>query len=197
MWIVSNRWLLGLLPTLLSFAALGQTDLPASSAMPKIYVAGPYGFSEAGRDFHYRVLIPELTRLGYAVLDPWKLTEQSKIDKVVQMPYGENRRSAWEKLNPEIAQNNQHALDECDGVLAVLDGADVDSGTAAEIGYAYRAGKPIMGYRGDFRLASDNEGAIVNLQVEHFIRASGGTIVKTVQELSQTLPGIIKSKQKQ
>ncbi len=47
---------------------------------------------------------------------------------------------------------------------------DVDSGMATEIGYAYAKGN---GYRGDFRIAGDNPGAIVNLQVEHFIRNSG------------------------
>jgi nucleoside 2-deoxyribosyltransferase len=62
-------------------------------------------------------------------------------------------------------------------VFAVLDGTDVDSGTAAEIGYAFAKGKPILGYRGDFRLSADNDGSIVNLQVEYFIRASGGTII--------------------
>ena len=65
-------------------------------------------------------------------------------------------------------------------VLAVLDGTDVDSGTAAEIGYAFAKGRPILGYRGDFRLSADNEGSTVNLQVEYFITASGGTIFTSV-----------------
>lgn len=48
---------------------------------------------------------------------------------------------------------------------------------AAEIGYAYAVGKRVVGYRGDFRLAADNIGSTVNLQVAYFIVASGGTIV--------------------
>lgn len=68
-------------------------------------------------------------------------------------------------------------IDTSDAVLSILDGPDVDSGTAAEIGYAFAKNKPIVGYRGDFRLSADNVGGIVNLQVEYFIRASGGTIV--------------------
>ncbi len=71
--------------------------------------------------------------------------------------------------------------------MAVLDGADVDSGTAAEIGYAFARGKRIVGYRGDFRLSADNEGSIVNLQVEYFIRASGGAIVEHYEELEPSL----------
>ena len=69
----------------------------------------------------------------------------------------------------------------------MLDGADVDSGTAAEIGYAFARGTPIVGYRGDFRLAGDNEGAVVNLQVEYFIRASGGTIVTRLAEIAAAI----------
>jgi nucleoside 2-deoxyribosyltransferase len=72
-------------------------------------------------------------------------------------------------------------------VVAVLDGVDVDSGTAAEIGYAFARGKLIVGYRGDFRLSADNEGSIVNLQVEYFIRESGGTIVERYEDLESAL----------
>ena len=45
-----------------------------------------------------------------------------------------------------------------------------------------RDGKPILGYRGDLRLAADNEGASVNLQVEYFIRQSGGDIVTSLAD---------------
>ena len=42
-------------------------------------------------------------------------------------------------------------VDEADVVLAVLDGADADSGTCFEVGYAYAKGKPVIGVRTDFR----------------------------------------------
>jgi uncharacterized damage-inducible protein DinB len=72
----------------------------------------------------------------------------------------------------------------------VLDGVDVDSGTAAEIGYAFARGKPIVGYRGDLRLAADDEALTVNLQVEYFIRASGGDIVATLGEIPGALAAL-------
>jgi nucleoside 2-deoxyribosyltransferase len=146
----------------------------------KIYLAGPLGFSQVGREFYYGRLVPEIIRLGYEVLDPWKLTDQAKIDAVNAMPYGEARRQAWRVLNVEIGGNNRAAIDRCDAVFAVLDGVDVDSGTAAEIGYAFAGGKPILGYRGDFRLSADNEGSTINLQVEYFIRQSGGDIITSL-----------------
>ena len=55
------------------------------------------------------------------------------------------------------------------GILAQLDGVDVDSGTASEIGYGSALNLFICGVRSDFRLSSDNEGTRVNLQVEYFI----------------------------
>ena len=82
-----------------------------------------------------------------------------------------------------IAENNRVGIDDCDFMLAVLDGTDVDSGTASEIGYAFAKEKKVVGYRGDFRLSSDNEGGIVNLQVEYFIRKSGGTIVTSLSDI--------------
>ena len=60
-----------------------------------------------------------------------------------------------------------------------LDGTDVDSGTAAEIGYAAALHKPVVGLRLDLRVTGDNEATIVNLQIEWFIRESGGRLLDT------------------
>jgi nucleoside 2-deoxyribosyltransferase len=156
----------------------------------KIYMASPLGFSEAGRLFYDGTLIPEVVRLGFEVVDPWTLTDQAKMEAVQNMPYGQARRDAWRRLNVEIGGNNRAGIDRADMVLAVLDGVDVDSGTAAEIGYAFAKGKPILGYRGDFRVSADNEGSTVNLQVEYFIRQSGGDIVTKLADLAPALAKI-------
>jgi nucleoside 2-deoxyribosyltransferase len=153
----------------------------------KIYLAGPLGFSEAGRDFHNRVLIPALTKLGHEILDPWTLSDPVKIQTVVARPYGRAKRDAWRRLNAEIGANNRNAIDTSDAIFAVLDGVDVDSGTASEIGYGFAVGKPILGYRGDFRLSADNEGSTVNLQVEFFIRHSGGDIITRIDKIPEAI----------
>jgi nucleoside 2-deoxyribosyltransferase len=165
-----------------------------AEAPMRIYLAGPLGFSEAGRNFRDCVMLPELSRLGFQLIDPFNLTDQRKIEGVLGLPTAEARREAWKKLNMEIGQNNQIAIDGCDAVLAILDGADVDSGTASEIGYAFARHKPILGYRSDFRLSSDNEGSVVNLQVEYFIRAGGGQIVSSLSKLADALLRLPKSK---
>ena len=156
----------------------------------KIYVASPLGFSEAGRAF-YKGVLREVKRLGHTPIDPWTLTAKAKIDRVQKMPYGAKKRDAWRKLNVEIGGNNRAGIDRADMVFAVLDGVDVDSGTAAEIGYASAKAKPILGYRGDFRLSADNDGSIVNLQVEYFIRQSGGDIITQFAELGAALKKIM------
>jgi nucleoside 2-deoxyribosyltransferase len=156
----------------------------------KIYLAGPLGFSEAGRSFQDRTLIPAIVSVGAEVINPWKLTDQQKIDAVAALPYGPARRDAWRKLNVEIGGNNRSGIDNSDFIVAVLDGVDVDSGTASEIGYGFAKGKRIIGYRGDFRLSADNDGATVNLQVEYFIRESGGEIVTALADLAATLAKI-------
>jgi nucleoside 2-deoxyribosyltransferase len=157
------------------------------TAKPRVYLAGPLGFSEAGRHFHHAVLMPFIRALGYHVLDPWSLTPPGNIEAVQAMPDGPERRAAWRTLNAEIARTNLMALDEAQAVVAILDGADVDSGTAAEIGYAFARGIPIVGYRSDVRLAGDNDGAVVNLQVEYFVRASGGGLVTSLRDVQRVL----------
>lgn len=42
-------------------------------------------------------------------------------------------------------------IDRADGLVAIMDGADPDSGTCWEVGYAYGSRKPIVLVRTDFR----------------------------------------------
>jgi nucleoside 2-deoxyribosyltransferase len=154
---------------------------------PIAYAAGPLGFSEAGRLFHNNVLIPILKEIGFEVLDPWILTPQKTIDSALTLPYGQEKKKKWQEVNQVIGKNNTLAIEASDIIVAVLDGVDVDSGTAGEIGYGSALGKFIIGYRGDFRLSSDNEGSIVNLQIEYFIFKNGGEIVTSLESLKVSL----------
>jgi nucleoside 2-deoxyribosyltransferase len=82
-------------------------------------------------------------------------------------------------MSRTIGARNRRLLADAAAVLAVLDGPDVDSGTAAEIGWAAACGLPVIGLRTDFRLA-EHEAAPVNLQVEDFILTSGGVLVPSL-----------------
>jgi nucleoside 2-deoxyribosyltransferase len=152
-----------------------------------LYVASALGVSEAGRSFYYGHLLPLVEGLGFVVLDPWRLTDAAKIAQVRSMEFGAARREAWRQLNREIGEANRQAIERADGLLVVLDGPSVGGGIGAEIGFAYARGKRIIGYRGDVRRSGDNEGTIVGLQVEYFIRASGGNIVTALELLPDVL----------
>ena len=152
-----------------------------------LYVASPLGFSEAGRAFYDSQFLSTIRGAGFEPLDPWALTDAAKVDAIRALSDEVRRRAAWRMLSHEIAEANRSAIDRSDGVVAVLDGPDVDSGTAAEIGYAFARGKRIVGYRGDFRRTGDNDGVLVNLQVEYFIRAGGGDIVASLGDLGPAL----------
>lgn len=167
-------------------ALFASITSPASADQPRLYLASPLGFSDSGKTFKDTVLKPALIQLGLEVIDPWTLIDSKKLEAINSLAVGK-RKAAWQKLNLEIGKQNQFQIDRADAVLAILDGSDVDSGTAAEVGYAFAQKKKIFGYRSDFRLASDNEGAIVNLQVEYFILASGGRIVTQLSQLRENL----------
>ena len=140
--------------------SLAQNAWASEPSGKCIYLANPLGFSETGTQFIQQVLLPELNRLGRQVINPFDLVDVKRIQEIRAMPAGSARIEAWRALNAEIGKTNEKTIDSCDIVFAVLDGADVDSGTASEIGYAYAKQKLIMGYRGDFRLSSDNEGGL-------------------------------------
>lgn len=160
---------------------------------PKIYVAGPLGFSESGRFFYYQEFLPTLKELRYEIFDPWEHSPKDKIEKLKNKESSlkvSEAQKDWQSINLEIGTNNVNILNEADGLIAILDGPDVDSGTAAEVGYfcgKHNNQRPILGYRSDFRLSSENIGGIINIQVEQFIYLTKGTIVANIKDLKHEL----------
>jgi nucleoside 2-deoxyribosyltransferase len=49
------------------------------------------------------------------------------------------------------------ALDACGAIVAVLNGTDVDSGTAFEIGYGVARGLPVLGLYEDIRVSGAHD----------------------------------------
>jgi len=134
-----------------------------------------------------RKLVTLILDEGLEPINPWDLTDTKEIRAVQEMRNPEERRRAWQTLNTKIGERNREGIDSCEIVLACLDGPDVDSGTASEVGYAFGRGKKVIGYRGDFRMSGDNEASVVNLQVQYWIDASGGSIVRSFGELPEQL----------
>ena len=86
------------------------------------------------------------------------------------------------KEKKTIYEGDILALKTSDVVVSVLDGAEVDSGVAYEMGYAKALGKPLLGLKTDYRTFSGMEA--VNLMLE----VSLTTICKSVDEVIDLLP---------
>jgi nucleoside 2-deoxyribosyltransferase len=137
-------------------------------------VASPLGFSEAGRHYYEQVFLPALAKVIEPV-DPWALVSQREIDDALA--------AGTEKgFAAEIGSRNTKALESCELLVAVLDGQEIDSGTAAEVGYASAKGLLCFGLRTDHRQTGER-GARINLQVEAFLVMSGGSIANSLDDL--------------
>jgi nucleoside 2-deoxyribosyltransferase len=67
--------------------------------------------------------------------------------------------------NKEVFDRCVKEVGDSDLVLAILDGADSDSGTCFEAGIAFSLSKPILGIRTDFRGCGDD--GPLNLMLYH------------------------------
>ena len=116
------------------------------------------------------------------LLFPMFIATLVPIRRLAARSFALRHLAALEAANEEVGAANAALIDGADAVLALLDGTDVDSGTAAEIGYAAARAVPVVGWRTDLRRAGDNEATVVNLQVEHFIRRSGGRLAGSLED---------------
>jgi len=118
--------------------------------MRTVYLAAPL-FSEAECDFN-RKLRDEIKGAGFNVFLPQEDSNNIKDE------------ASRQKI---IFTKNLKGIENSDMLVAVIDGTDVDSGTAWEIGYAFSKGKPVLGLRTDFRTLGI-EGT-VNLMIERSV----------------------------
>ncbi len=93
---------------------------------------------------------------------------------------GEEGCCRSEEAQREMFSRHCEALSSSDVVVAVIDGADADSGTSWEMGYAYASGTPVISVRTDFRRAGAHEH--VNLMLEQSSR-----VVRNEDELLRAL----------
>jgi nucleoside 2-deoxyribosyltransferase len=146
--------------------------------LPRCYLASQLGFTDGGRHYYYGVLVPALADV-VTVVDPWRLTSEQEVRDA--------RTAGREReLGLEIGRRNAEAIRSCPLLVAYLEGQEPDSGTAAEVGYGAGLGLVCFGLRTDLR-QSGEPGMAVNLQVEHFIVASGGVISDSLGELVDQL----------
>jgi len=138
--------------------------------------------------WHRNVVIPAVIAASLVPKDPW--SGPSPVAEVLStMEYGFDRRAALHEINLAQGRYDLDLIDDSEAVLASLDGQDVDSGTALEIGYRFARGLLLVGVRTDIRRCSDNEGSIVNLMVETCIVDSGGILTDSLDQAVRFISG--------
>jgi nucleoside 2-deoxyribosyltransferase len=150
------------------------------TARPRCYVAGPLGFTEAGRHYYKHVYLPALTAVVDPV-DPWALATADEFAAAAAQGVDAQRALAL-----EVGRRNAVAIRSCTLLAAYLEGQEPDSGTVAEVGYACGVGLACFGLRSDSRQAGE-PGVALNLQVEALIVDSGGVIVDSLDALVAAL----------
>ena len=132
-----------------------------------IYIAGPL-FNAHERSY-LELIAAELEGSGYKCFLPHR--DQSGIDESELEVTNMSQTTKDKIFNADLT-----ALKEADLTVALMTGQDIDSGTAAEIGFIYANGKPIIAitaYERRFR----------NLFVD-------GMISKTVNDVDELLSAI-------
>ncbi|MDI6642712.1 MAG: nucleoside 2-deoxyribosyltransferase [Candidatus Hodarchaeaceae archaeon] len=111
----------------------------------KIFIAGPL-FSQAEREFNLKV-DQFLKKHGFETF-----LSQRDVGLLWEHVRKRGRRACR-----VIYKGDLRGLEEADAVVAILDGPDVDSGTAFEVGYACARGKPVIGLKTDMRVFTKEE----------------------------------------
>ena len=137
---------------------------------PRVYVAGPL-FDEGERWF--------IEKVEALVADAGFVTF---------LPHRDNPPKTQFNVS-EIFHNDKRGIDECDVVVANLNGITTDDGTAWELGYAYATGKYLIGLHTDWRARFPHE--VVNLMLQ----CSLHRMVRSLDELRDALADWLSSRQ--
>ena len=137
----------------------------------RVYLAAPL-FSEGERA--YNLSIARNLRNNF-------------FDVFLPQEAGDDSHTRDKEEQSRIFSENLKALEKSDIIVAVIDGADADSGTAWEMGYAYAQGKKVIALRTDFRRAGMYEK--VNLMLEE-----SAEVVTSTSELLEAIKSSLMDK---
>lgn len=133
----------------------------------RLYLAGPL-FTDAEKRYNSE-LAATLRRAGHAVFLPQ-----------------EHQPTAGNHLARRTFAEDVSALRNAQAVVAILDGSDVDSGTAWECGFAYGQGKYVFGLRTDVRQVGEYDQPI-NLMLTGGLEDYATSVHELVRQLDEVL----------
>ncbi len=156
---------------LMKFPHIAAMDV-ATFSQYRIYLAAPL-FSDAERIYNMSVA---------------GLLRENFFDVFLPQEASDDTETRNNKEQRRIFTNNLNALKTADILVAIIDGADADSGTSWEMGYASALGKKVIGLRTDFRRSGGHEK--VNLMLEE-----SSIVVTNTRDLLEAAksPGMLKS----
>lgn len=131
----------------------------------RLYLAGPL-FTEAELGYNAD-LATTLRRAGHDVYLPQEHQYPTNVRSYAKQTFAAN----------------VNALMAAQAVVAVLDGSDVDSGTAWECGAVYARGVYVYGLRTDFRSFGPEEK--INLQVQESLTSLDTNVADLVRRLDE------------
>ena len=145
---------------------------------------------DVGTFSHYRVylaapLFSQAERAYNATLTT--LLEKNLFDVYLPQEAGDDSDTRDESEQHRLFQKNLAVLERSDIVVAIIEGADADSGTAWEMGYAYARGIPVIALRTDFRRVGQNEHVNLMLEQSATVVTSADHLLSALQ--SPLLPG--------
>jgi len=142
----------------------------------RVYLAAPL-FSEAERA--YNTSIASLLRSHY-------------YEVFIPQETGDGNAMRGKKEHSAIFHRNKRAIREADIIVAIIDGADADSGTSWEIGFASGLKKTIIALRTDFRIAGVHERVNLMLEQSASVVTDTPSLLRElgVPSINQNLPKI-------
>lgn len=143
----------------------------AAFARYRVYLAAPL-FSEAERSYNATLA---------------DLLEKNLFDVYLPQEGGDDSDTRSDSAQHQLFRKNLKALEESDIVVAIIEGADADSGTAWEMGYAFAQGKSVIALRTDFRRVGHHEHVNLMLEQSATIVTSGDQLLATL--ISPLQPG--------
>jgi len=158
-----------------------------------IYLANPLGFSVHFEKSSLESLVKLLEGIkvegaSVKVLEPFAENAKCNPPPMIDKKHSyEEHESSWQEFNDKVYRtNNYDLMQNSQLMVAILNGADVDSGVACEIGKFCKKG-PIIGYRDDFRLGENIASRGINLEITGSIKESDGCIVGNLADLEKTV----------
>jgi len=149
----------------------------------KLYLASHLGFSSEYLSYRDKIKCHIIIQ-GLKIYDPWdNVDHKDDFAKALEIMEYDKRLNAMKRIAMRIGLLNENLIRESDVLLAVLDGTEVDSGVASEVGFATGLGKICYGLRTDFRNCGEMDGIPINLQVLHFIEKSGGKLFRAIDDI--------------